>query len=188
MKKLVAGALAGAVILSCAVAEAQIADFGFRGGYQRMASSDSGGGMVGAFLRKDWQRVIFVEAAVMYHSEEVDYEFAGVDKTANLEFIPVQLSLEIFPLKRNKTICPYLLAGGGLYITRVTAEGEDESKKYKFGWHLGLGADWVLTEDIFLEGDFRYVWLNVDTKDRSYSDALKDFDSWMASIGLGFRL
>ena len=185
MKGLCAVILAGAVILTSAVAEAQVADFGFRGGYQRMASSDGGGFMVGAFLRKDWHRVLFVEGALMYHSESIDY---ATDKTADLEFIPVQLSLEIFPLKRNKTICPYLLGGGGVYITRITAEGEDASKKYKMGWHLGFGADWVLTEDVFIEGDFRYVWLNIDTKDQAYSEALKDFDSWMASVGIGFRL
>jgi outer membrane protein W len=45
-----------------------------------------------------------------------------------------------------------------------------------------------LNERVFLEGDFRYIWLDAQTDNTTVRDALASFDSWMATVGIGFRL
>ena len=176
-----------AALMACAsVAAAAELDLGVRGGYQRIADADEGGFLGGAFVRTDWRGVLFFEGALLYNSED------GVDDAGNrveVEFIPVQLSVEVFFLRRDETFCPYILAGAGSYIVRTVNEALDDSDTdFDFGWHLGLGLDYVLTEKIFLEADLRYIWLDVDTKGRTFSDTLSDFNSWQAVVGMGFRI
>lgn len=163
-------------------ASAQMGDFGLRLGFQRLADGDSGGAFVGGgYFRWDWHRIVMLEAAVLYHVEEVN-------PTTDLELYPIQFSGLIYPLRRDYRCSPYLLGGAGLYISRVVPKTEPTESNTDFGWHLGLGADYALNDRVFIEGDFRYIWLDTETENRTAADVLSDFDSWMATIGIGFRL
>ena len=179
-KALLCGVLAIAVCGAARV-RADAVDLGVRAGYQRFRDSDSGAFMGGGFLRLDWRSVIFLEGAVLYHSEEVD--------SIDLEFIPIQLSAMLFFLRRDLDFCPYVLAGGGAYVSRsVDSDENDSETEFDLGWHLGFGLDYALGDRVFVEGDFRYVWLDVDFGGKTVSDELSDFDNWMASVGIGFRI
>ncbi len=169
------------ILAVAACATGSEADFGFRAGYQRFTEADDGAFMGGAFLRLPWRSVILGEGALMYHKESV----GDVD----LEIIPVQLSLMLFFLRRDLDFCPYLLAGAGTYITRrVEQDGGDSDTDIDIGWHLGFGLDYLLNDRIFVEGDFRYIWLDVDFGGQTVGEKLTNFNNWMANIGIGFRL
>lgn len=163
----------------------QEADFGFRAGYQRIVSAEDGSFLGGGFFRMAWHRVVFLEGAVYYHTDE----FVTHGTHLDVESIPIHLSAEIYPLSRTKAWAPYFLGGVGLYVRRTTEEGVRRSKsEYDFGWHLGGGLDYVFWENVFVSADFRYLWLDTEIKGRTIEDTLKDFDSWLATVGLGFRL
>jgi opacity protein-like surface antigen len=122
-----------------------------------------------------------LEAAVLYHVEEVD-------STTDLELFPIQFSGLIYPLRRDYQFSPYLLGGAGLYITRVVPDAGPTDSSTDFGWHLGFGVDYALNDRVFLEGDFRYIWLDTETENQTAADVLSNFDSWMLTVGIGFRL
>jgi outer membrane protein W len=179
--KRLAAVLAVACVAAGSAAFAQQGDFGVRVGYQRLADGDSGALVGGGFFRWDWHRIVMLEATVLYHVEEVN-------DTTDLELWPVQFSGLIYPLRRDYAISPYLLAGGGLYITRLVEKHVDTESEFDFGWHLGFGFDFALSDRVFLEADFRYLWVESNSDAETAADVLSDFDSWMATAGIGFRL
>jgi opacity protein-like surface antigen len=156
-------------------------DVGARAGYLRIPDADDGTFVLGGYFRYDWREIAFLETAVYYHDDEVR---EGVD----MEFIPIQFSAMLYLLGRKGSWSPFILGGGGVYWTRTTEAGGDSDSDFDFGWHLGAGADVNLSERFFIEGDLRYIWLDIDTKGRTLADALSDFNHWMASVGIGFRL
>ncbi|MBT3294377.1 MAG: porin family protein [Verrucomicrobia bacterium] len=165
--------------LAVTAAEDNRADLGFRGGYQRFEDGD-GSFMGGVFLRLPWRSVIMGEGAVMYHTHD--------EGSVDLEIIPLQLSVMLFVLRRDLDFSPYLLGGMGAYVARRVEDGGDSETDFDFGWHLGLGVDYKLGDRMFVEGDFRYIWLDMDFEDKTVGDTLSDFNNWMATVGFGFRL
>ena len=165
--------------LAVTAAEDNQADLGFRGGYQRFEGGD-GSFMGGVFLRLPWRSVIMGEGAVMYHTHD--------EGTVDFEVIPLQLSAMLFVLRRDLDFSPYLLAGVGAYVTRRVEDEGDSDSNFDFGWHLGLGLDYKLTDRMFIEGDFRYIWLDIDFEDMTVGDKLTEFNNWMGTVGFGFRL
>lgn len=157
------------------------ADVGARAGYMRIAEAEDGTLLGGLFFRTDWHDVVFIDGSLYYHTEEIA---PGVD----LELIPIQLSAMLFLLGRDNLINPFVLGGGGIYWNRTTVTGRDTDSEFDFGWHLGLGADFNLSDRIFVEGDFRYMWLDSSSEDQTFGASLKDFNHWIAGVGLGFRL
>ena len=180
MKRLAAMVVA-VLMVGGASALAQQGDFGARLGYQRLTDGNSGAFVGGGYFRWDWHRIVMLEAAVLYHVEEVN-------ATTDLELWPLQFSGLIYPLRRDYAISPYLLAGGGLYVTRLVEEHAKSESDFDFGWHLGFGLDFALNDRVFLEADFRYLWLDSNTQSETAAEALSNFDSWMATAGIGFRL
>lgn len=173
----------GVAILSLAASTvfAGMADVGVRGGYMRMAEADDGAFLGGLFFRTDWRSVVFIDGSLYYHSEEVS-------RDVDFELIPIQLSAMLYLLGRDNILNPFVLGGGGVYWNRTTVTGEDTESNFDFGWHLGFGGDYNLSDRMFVEGEFRYIWLDADTKDASFGKALKNFNHWIGSVGIGFRL
>jgi len=170
-------------VMMCALvvtaAEDNQADLGFRGGYQSFEDGE-GSFMGGVFLRLPWRSVIMGEGALLYHTHS--------EGTVDLEVIPLQLSAMLFVLRRDLDFSPYLLGGVGAYVSRRVEDGGDSDTSYDFGWHLGLGLDYKLTDRMFVEGDFRYIWLDIDFEDKTVRDKLTEFNNWMGTVGFGFRL
>jgi hypothetical protein len=161
-------------------AQADMGDAGVRAGYMRFSEADSGAMMGGLFFRSDWQKIVFVDWSLYYNEKEVA---PGID----LELIPIQLSGMLFLLGRDDVFSPFVLGGLGLYWQRMS-DGNDSENDFDFGWHLGFGADYKLTDRIFLEADFRYIWLDASSEGQTFGDKLSDFDHWIGTLGIGFRL
>jgi hypothetical protein len=173
--------IAGLIVMVAGLVFAEEADIGFRGGYMRLPEGEASGLLPGAFLRMAWKEVIFIEGAGYYHAEELS-------ETADLETIPLQLSAMVFLMRRSGRACPFILGGAGVYWTRATEEGQEAESELDIGWHVGGGLDFTLVENVFLELDYRHIWLDVDVGGRTFADALSDSKRWTASVGLGFRL
>jgi hypothetical protein len=178
MRRLVM-AICAVMVLTAAATQAGMADVGARAGYMRISEADDGAFLGGLFFRTDWRQVVFIDGSVYYHSEEVA-------RDVDLELIPIQLSAMLFLLGRDGVLNPFVLGGGGLYWTRTTASGDDSDSEFDFGWHLGFGADYNLSDRMFIESEFRYMWL--DSGGQTYLENLSNFDHWIGSVGIGFRL
>lgn len=173
-------AIMAVAIMAAGIAQAQMADVGGRAGYMRFSDADDGAFMGGLFFRTDWRRVVFIDGAVYYHSKEIA---SGVD----MELIPIQLSAMLFLLGRDNMLNPFVLGGGGLYWSRTVTD-RDSKSEFDFGWHLGFGADYNLSRRMFIEGDFRYIWIDADTENKTVGSKLSNFNHWIAGVGVGFRL
>ncbi len=173
--------IAGLIVVVAGLVFAEEADIGFRGGYMHFPEGEASGPLPGAFFRTAWKEIIFLEGAAYYHTEEVS-------ETADLETIPLQLSAMVFLMRRSGKACPFILGGAGAYWTRATEAGQEAQSELDIGWHAGGGLDFTLVENVFLELDYRYIWLDVDVGGRTFADALSESNRWIASVGLGFRL
>jgi len=169
------------LMVAASTVQAGMADVGVRGGYMRMSEADDGAFLGGGFFRTDWREVVFIDASVYYHSEEVA-------RNADLELIPIQLSAMLFLLGRDNLLNPFVLGGGGLYWNRTTVTGEETESEFDFGWHLGFGGDYNLSDRMFVEADFRYIWLDTNSDNETIGSALSNFNHWIAGVGFGFRL
>ena len=85
--------------------------------------------------------------------------------SADVEMIPVQLSVLVYLMPKGYRIAPYLLAGGGWYYTHVGAPVNNY--EFRFGPHAGAGAEFLLNKHWSLDGSYRYLW----TEDINSQDA-----------------
>ncbi len=143
----------------------------------------------GAQLRMKFLPLFGFELLAGYRRENVE---AKGNTVLEVEQIPVQVSVLLYPLKLGP-IRLYALAGGGAYFTR--SSGVNSFVSYgkvtttNFGAHLGGGTDILLGGSFFLSGDVRYIWLNIDSFDaveQAYKEK-RNADYWVATAMINFR-
>lgn len=125
--------------------------------------------------------------------------FAGLNgKLGDIKHLPPTLSAVYYPLESGSAFQPYV--GLGLnytwfFDTKLTSAAEDKQFSgldLKDSWGLAyqIGADYMLTENIMINGQVRYI--DIDTKGTtSYGDReVKvdvDVDPFVYMIGLGYK-
>jgi opacity protein-like surface antigen len=96
---------------------------------------------------------------------------ASVSADININVVPVVLTLKaIYPIQNMEM---YALGGAGVYIARgdasvnysvtpntLSASGSNTSTT--LGWHLGAGANFNISREIFLGIEGKYVWVKAD--------------------------
>lgn len=106
------------------------------------------------------------------------------DPNFTRDVIPLQVSALIYPPLAISFI-PYLAAGVGWYLIHtdsdIDALDDDDSE---FGYHLGAGIDWFLSDKVSLSIDWRYIWLDSDS---AAVPGLGDDELWMLSFGFNFH-
>jgi opacity protein-like surface antigen len=120
-----------------------------------------------------------VEGAVDFHKEEFsdDIEIWTVPITfSGLVYLPVDWKIR-----------PYAVAGFGWYVMNThfkdDLSSQDDETSSEFGVHLGVGADWSLTERLSIDASFRYLFL-----DEPPNVGAANFDAWEIVIGVNFRI
>jgi len=89
----------------------------------------------------------------------VEADPGGFSK-GELSVIPIQLSLQWhYPV--NKKISPYIFGGLGYYINSFTIDKElseflEEDIENAFGFHFGVGMDYVISNHLAFTSDVRY--------------------------------
>ncbi|MBO2928934.1 OmpW/AlkL family protein [Metapseudomonas otitidis] len=119
-------------------------------------------------------------------------------KLGTLKHLPPTLSLVYYPLDPKSAFQPYV--GGGINYTwiydehvgsQATAAGFDNfNAKNSWGLAWQVGADYMLTDNVMLNAQVRYI--DIDT--RAYVDYTSvrakvnvDVDPWVYMVGLGYK-
>lgn len=159
---------------------------GPRLGYYKAQDADEGSFYGGLQARLRLGAVVGIEGAVDYRAGQ-EYNFGAY--SVETSSVPITASLMLFaPI--NQAFAPYGLAGIGAYYTKYDydepiegIEFEDDSD-FNMGYHLGFGAEFPFNENVALNVDYRYIFLNPDENDESFEDA--DFNSNVFTAGLMF--
>lgn len=159
---------------------------GPRLGYYKAEDAEDGNFYGGVQARLRLGAVVGIEGAIDYRAGQ-KYGFGSY--TVETSSIPVTGSIMIFAPISN-AFSPYGLAGIGAYYTRYDydepiegIEIEDDSS-FNMGYHLGFGAEFPFNDNVALNVDYRYIFLNPDENEESLEDA--DFNSNAFTAGLMF--
>lgn len=159
---------------------------GPRLGYYKATDADEGSFYGGLQARLRAGAVVGFEVAVDYRAGQ-EYGFEGY--SVETSSIPVTGSIMLFaPISRS--FSPYGLAGIGAYYTNYDYSGDvaelvqDDESSFNLGYHLGFGAEFPFNENVALNVDYRYIFLNPDENEESFDDA--DLNSNVFTAGLMF--
>lgn len=127
---------------------------------------------------------------------------AANGKLGTLKHLPPTLSVVYYPLDSKSAFQPYV--GAGINYTwiydehvgsRASAEGFDNFKaKNSWGMAWQLGADYMLTDNIMINAQARYI--DIDTRATVENNAVApgtrakvnvDVDPWVYMVGLGYK-
>ncbi len=160
---------------------------GPRMGYYQVEDAEEGSIFGGIQLRGRLSPYFGVEAAVEYNPKS---EF-GVTNGATVEVssVPVTASALLF-LPVSQKFVPYGLAGLGAYYNVYDTEGAAEAfeidNTFNLGYHLGFGLQIPFNQNIALNADYRYRFLNPDTNEENLDDT--SFNGNGFRLGLTFYL
>lgn len=160
--------------------------FGPRLGFYKAQDADEGNFYGGLQARLRLGRVAGIEGSVEYRAGQ-EYGLAGY--TVKTSFVPVTASFMLFvPLSEG--FAPYGLAGLGAYYTRYNFSeaaaglGFEDDSSFNLGYHLGFGAELPLSNNVALNADYRYLFLNPDENEESLEGA--SFSGNVFTAGLVF--
>lgn len=129
---------------------------GPRLGYVLTPDADNNTWTAGAQLRSYRSDLLALELSVDFHHDR----YEDGDKKTGL--YPIELSLLVFPFK-NWNLRPYALGGADIVIMAVRYSGSlsanDDSTRAYLGLHFGLGTEIDLTEKIWMDVDFRWIFM-----------------------------
>ncbi len=106
------------------------------------------------------------EVGVGYFETKGEFLFGpGIPVSAKFKVIPVTLSLKGQTFFQQFE--PYIEAGIGVYFIEDERNsavlGSESENDTQVGLHLGLGANYNVTRQLFLGLEGKYVWLKTDT-------------------------
>lgn len=116
-------------------------------------------------------------------------------KLGKFKALPPTLSAVYYPMNKASAFQPYV----GLGVNRTLMYNEKANKSQGFnalrvkdtwGWAAQIGADYMLTDNLMLNGQVRYV--DIDTKARVYAGDTKatvklDVKPVVYMVGLGYK-
>ncbi len=119
-------------------------------------------------------------------------------KLGSLKHLPPTLSVVYYPLANSKTFKPYV--GAGINYTwffddKLSSAAESKGftgldMKDSWGLAAQVGADFMLTDNIMINGQIRYI--DIDTTGTTNFGGSKvkvdvDVDPWVYMVGLGYK-
>jgi outer membrane immunogenic protein len=156
--------------------------FGPAAGYIRVRDADRGTWFGGVQARVRFLRYLGIEGSITFHKDE----FADGD--VEVTTYPVQVTALLFPFP-DSPVEPYALFGAGWYYTRFDFDdsigGGDETDR-NFGFHVGAGAQIEIGNQLYVFGDFRWIFMDEPGVDNSDIED-EEFDSWQVTLGLSIR-
>lgn len=121
-------------------------------------------------------------------------------KLGSFKHLPPTLSAVYYPLKNNLAFKPYV--GAGINYTwfydetassSAKAPGKDFTSlsiKNSWGWAAQVGADYMLTDNIMLNGQIRYIDIDTTAYAGHAAGRVKvdiDVKPWVYMLGLGYK-
>lgn len=121
-------------------------------------------------------------------------------KLATFKHLPPTLSAVWYPMDSSWKFQPYV--GLGVNYTWFFDEKVSGSAKQKgfsnfkvdnsWGWAAQIGADYMLTDKLMINGQIRYIKIDTDAKVTALNGAAKakvgiDVKPWVYMVGLGYK-
>lgn len=168
-------------------------------GSKATLNSDTQLGLNFAYMVTDNFAVELLAATPFKHDVHVK-GLGGLDgKLGTIKHLPPTLSAVYYPMDKNSAFQPYV--GAGINYTWFFDEsvaGESKSKgfhnlKLKNSWGLAaqVGADYMLTDNIMVNAQVRYIDIktraSVDVGDAARAKVDVKVDPWVYMVGLGYK-
>jgi len=159
--------------------------FGLGGHLSYYQTGDADGKMLGGLqARIRLSESLGFEASADYRKEK----FEGGDEGGDVvvDGYPFQLSALYYILK-GSAIGPHLIFGGSWYSTNITVAPvnvgglQQKFNSDEFGYHGGFGLDIQAGDKVYIHGDARYHFLDVDFGGRTI-----DHDGLTIQVGLTY--
>ncbi|WP_017939135.1 OmpW/AlkL family protein [Zestomonas thermotolerans] len=171
-------------------------------GGKATVSNDTQLGLNFAYMLTDNLGVELLAATPFKHDVHVKGASLGTanGKLGTLEHLPPTLSLVYYPLDSKSAFQPYVGAGinytwfmDGDTSSAAEANGfRNLQATNSWGWAAQIGADYMLTDNIMINGQIRYIDIdtqayvdNVDLGVRAKVDV--DVKPWVYMVGLGYK-
>ncbi len=119
-------------------------------------------------------------------------------KLGSFKHLPPTLSAVYYPLKNNSAFKPYV--GAGINFTWFFDESVSSSAKDlgftnlnindSWGWAAQVGADYMLTDSLMLNGQIRYIDIDTTAYASHAGGRAKvdvDVKPWVYMVGLGYK-
>lgn len=154
-------------------------------GYFEAPDAEDGQIFGGIQLRGRLSPYFGIEAAVDYNSKQ-EYGISDV-QTVEVSSVPVTASAMLY-LPISDSFVPYGLAGLGAHYNIYDSEGfeDDIDNTFNLGYHLGFGLQIPFNQNVALNADYRYRYLNPDTNEDNLDET--EFSGNAFRLGLTFYL
>ncbi len=153
---------------------------GPRLGYVMTPDADNNTWTAGGQVRYYAWDLIALEASIDFHHDR--YE----DGDIRTSLVPIELSGLVFPFK-NWAIRPYGLAGIDIVFMGTRYSGSQSansnSTRAYLGCHFGFGSEIDLTPSMWLDVDFRWIFMQ---EPKHFSGDSSDY--LQITVGLNFKL
>ena len=125
--------------------------------------------------------------------------FAGLNgKLGELKHLPPTLSVVYYPLDASSAFQPYVGAGINytwFFDTKLSSDAEDKGfngldMKDSWGLAAQVGMDYMLTDNIMLNAQVRYIDIETTGTTHILGDKVKvdvDVDPFVYMVGLGYK-
>ncbi len=125
--------------------------------------------------------------------------FAGLNgKLGSLKHLPPTLSVVYYPLDASSAFQPYVGAGINytwFFDTKLSSEAEGKGfsgldMKDSWGLAAQVGMDYMLTDNIMLNAQVRYIDIDTTGTTNIFGDKVKvdvDVDPFVYMVGLGYK-
>ncbi|AQZ93833.1 OmpW family protein [Halopseudomonas phragmitis] len=194
---------AGAIVVDPREDSSGIKTGGANLGGKATLNKDTQLGLNFAYMLTDQFAVELLAATPFKHEVGVAGSPAGLDalngKLGTIKHLPPTLSALWYPLQNNSAFQPYV--GAGVNFTWFFDEevgSEAKGKGFRglsldnsWGWAAQIGADYMLTENLMVNAQVRYI--DISTTGYTHLDGVGrlkvdvDVDPFVYMVGLGYK-
>lgn len=165
-------------------------------------SNDTQLGLNFAYMVTDNLGIELLAATPFQHDVKLKGVAAvGNGKLGSLKHLPPTLSAIYYPLDGKSAFQPYI--GAGINYTwffdeKVSSSAKDNGYsnfrvKNSWGWAAQIGADYMLTDSLMLNGQIRYIdidttaYVNHSVAGGQRAKVNVDVKPWVYMVGLGYK-
>lgn len=164
-------------------------------------NNDTQLGLNFAYMVTDNIGIELLAASPFKHDVKLKNVGAGVGdmKLGSIKHLPPTLSAVYYPLDSKSAFQPYI--GAGINYTwffdetlsseaKQGLEANSFSVKNSWGWAAQVGADYMLTDKLMINGQVRYIDIDTDATLNTVVGRTKvnvDVKPWVYMVGLGYK-
>lgn len=162
-------------------------------------NNDTQLGLNFAYMVTDNIGIELLAASPFKHDVHIKNTDVGSMKLGSIKHLPPTLSAVYYPLDSKSAFQPYIGAGINYTwffdesLSSTAKQGLNASNfkvKNSWGWAAQVGADYMLTDNIMINGQIRYIDIDTDATLNTVAGRTKvnvDVKPWVYMVGLGYK-